>query len=80
MKALIAVITIVAVQLLTQPANVAAPSEAIASGKNIDLGQNAASIRRVSQYCVPEDNPDAHSFYCRNWQLIPMGAQDRILS
>jgi hypothetical protein len=72
-------ITIVAAPLLAQTASAAAPHEAIVSGKTIDVGQRAGGNRQVSQYCVPEDGQDAHSFYCRNWQLIPLGSQDRTL-
>jgi hypothetical protein len=34
----------------------------------------AGDGRQMSQYCVPEDSPEAHKLYCRNWQLIPMGS------
>jgi hypothetical protein len=83
MKALIAaltLITIVAAPLLAQAASAAAPHEAIASDKTIDVGQKGDSNRQMSQHCVPEDSQDTHNFYCRNWQLIPMGSQDRTLS
>jgi hypothetical protein len=76
MKALIAaltLITIVAAPLLAQAASAAAPHEAIASDKTIDVGQKGDSNRQMSQYCVPEDSQDTHNFYCRNWQLIPTG-------
>ena len=39
-----------------------------------NVQKGAEDGRQMSQYCVPEDNQDAHKFYCQNWQLIPMGS------
>jgi hypothetical protein len=29
---------------------------------------------QIAQYCVPEESADVQKFYCRSWQLIPMGS------
>jgi hypothetical protein len=46
-----------------------APASSIAK-----MQKEAEHARPLAQYCVPEDNQDAHKPYCRNWQLIPMGS------
>jgi hypothetical protein len=75
MKALIAALTLVTlIPHFTQVTSAAAPNDLNFGFKIIGTDQWAESGRRMSQYCAPEDNQAAPTFYCRNWQLIPMGS------